>query len=107
MNDTQIKTLEQVRQFLGGTMAVEFAIESKEERYRWIHKTLVQFRYRRLNKADKGALLSFLAKVFPHPEQAPSEAVPQAGAPAAPTMHGQGLCREIYRRGHPAARAHR
>ena len=63
MNDTQIKTLEQVRQFLGGTMAVEFAIESKEERYRWIQKTLVQFRYRHLNKADKGVLLSFLAKV--------------------------------------------
>lgn len=63
MNDTQIKTLEQVRQFLGGTMAVEFAIESKEERYRWLQKTLVQFRYRHLNKADKGVLLSFLAKV--------------------------------------------
>lgn len=63
MNDTEIKTLEQVRQFLAGTVAVELAIASKEERYRWMQHTLVQFRYRTLGKADKGVVLSFLSKV--------------------------------------------
>jgi len=46
MNDDQIKTLEQVREFLTGTSAVEFSISSKEERYKWIEQTLIRFRYR-------------------------------------------------------------
>jgi len=35
MNDTQIKTLEQVRQFLEGTVDVELCIDAKEDRYAW------------------------------------------------------------------------
>jgi hypothetical protein len=35
MNDTQIKTLEQVRQFLEGTANIELC-EAKEDRYAWI-----------------------------------------------------------------------
>ena len=62
MNDTQIKTLKQVRQCLAGTVAVELFIASKEERYRWLQHTLAHFRYRTLSKADKGVVLSFLTK---------------------------------------------
>ena len=63
MNDTQIKTLEQVRQFLEGTAVVELCIDAMEDRYAWIQATLVRFRYLQLSKADKGVLLSFLQKV--------------------------------------------
>jgi hypothetical protein len=63
MNDTQIKTLEQVRQFLEGTAAMELCIDAKEDRYAWIQTPLVRFHYRQLSKADKGVLLSFLQKV--------------------------------------------
>ena len=63
MNDTQIKTLEQVRQFLEGTGAVDLTIDAKEDRYAWIQHTLIRFRYRQLGKADKGLLLGFLQKV--------------------------------------------
>ncbi len=63
MNDTQIKTLEQVRQFLDGTRAIDLVIETKKERYDWIRDTLIRFRYRHLGKADKGLLLDFLQKV--------------------------------------------
>ena len=63
MNDTQIKTLEQVRQFLEGTAEIELCIDAKEDRYAWIQTTLVRFRYLQLSKADKGVLLSFLQKV--------------------------------------------
>ena len=63
MNDTQIKTLEQVRQFLAGTVDVELCIDSKEDRYAWIQTTLVRFHYLQLSKADKGMLLSFLQKL--------------------------------------------
>ena len=63
MNDTQIKTLEQVRQFLDGTGAIDLVIETMKERYDWIRDTLIRFRYRHLGKADKGLLLDFLQKV--------------------------------------------
>lgn len=63
MNDTQLTTLEQAHQFLEGTVAMEFSIASKEERYDWIEKTLTRFRYFCLGKADKGLVLGFLRKV--------------------------------------------
>ena len=63
MNDTQIKTLEQVRQFLEGTSAMELSIDIKEDRYAWIQTTLVRFRYLQLSKTGKGLILSFLQKV--------------------------------------------
>ena len=63
MNDSHIKTLEQVRQILEGTAAVELCIDAKEERYTWIQTTLVRFHYLQLSKADKGLILSFLQKV--------------------------------------------
>jgi len=63
MNDNQIKTLKQVRQFLGGTRAIDLVIEVKEARYDWIRETLIRFRYRQLGKADKGLLLDFLQKI--------------------------------------------
>ena len=43
MNDTQLETLDQVRQFLEGSEAISFQIESKDVRYRWIQHTLVKF----------------------------------------------------------------
>ena len=52
MNDTQLETLDQVRQFLEGTEAVSFQIESKDARYRWLQHTLVKFRYLQLSKTD-------------------------------------------------------
>lgn len=39
MNDTQIKTLEQVRQFLEGTGVVALTIDTQEDRYAWIQHT--------------------------------------------------------------------
>ena len=63
MNDNRIRTLEQVRQFLDGTAAVKFEIDSKRERYEFIENTLIRFRYLQLSKADKGLLLCFMEKV--------------------------------------------
>ncbi len=63
MNDTQIETLDQVRRFLEGVGAFEFEISDQDARYVWICQTLIRFGYRRLPKADKGLLLSFIQKV--------------------------------------------
>ncbi len=63
MNDTPIKTLEHVRQFLNGLGAMEFRLEAKAARYTWIQAMLLRFRYPQLRKAEKGLLLDFLQKV--------------------------------------------
>ena len=54
MNDTPIKTLEHVRQFLNGNKTIEFSIEAKEAHYAWIQAMLLRFHYRQLGKAEKG-----------------------------------------------------
>jgi len=60
----QLTTIEAVRQFLEGTQAVAFCVaNNKQERYRWLQKTLVAFRYISLSKADKGLLTRYLMKV--------------------------------------------
>ena len=39
----QLNTLEAIAQFLEGTQAVAFSVAtSKQERYRWVQKTLVK-----------------------------------------------------------------
>ncbi len=60
----QLTTLEAVRQFLEGTQAVAFCVaNTKQERYQWIQKVLVNFRYISLGKADKGLISRYLMKV--------------------------------------------
>lgn len=60
----QLTTIEAICQFLSGTQAVAFCVaNSKQERYQWIQKTLVDFRYFSLGKADKGHLTCYLMKV--------------------------------------------
>ena len=63
MNDTQIKTIEQVEQFLSGTLDVEFSISTKDDSYRWIEKTLMRLVYRSRSRAEKGLILGFIEKV--------------------------------------------
>jgi transposase InsO family protein len=63
MNDTSIKTLEHVRQFLNGLGAMEFRIEAKAARYTWIQGMFLRFHYPQLRKAEKGLVLDFLQKV--------------------------------------------
>ena len=63
MNDDNIKTIEQVKQFLGGSKSVKFEGASIEERYRWIEKVLVRFTYQRLSKAEKGVIRQYIEKM--------------------------------------------
>jgi hypothetical protein len=63
MNDKEIVTLEQVRQFLAGTSDVKLEIEGKDECYRWIEEAFERFGYPRRRKVDKGLLLRFIGRV--------------------------------------------
>nr|VFK81290.1 MAG: Integrase core domain-containing protein [Candidatus Kentron sp. SD] len=63
MNDDQIKTIEQVREFLTGISSVRFSPCSKEGCYKWIEGILIRFGYRSRTKTEKGLLLDFMEKV--------------------------------------------
>ena len=53
MNDSQVSTLEQVRQILQGTDRIGIAISSKRERYDWIRRTLIRLEYLTLRRSDQ------------------------------------------------------
>jgi len=63
MNDERLQTIEQVRQFLEGSEALEFGGVSVEERYRWIEEVLKRFQYYRLKRAQKGVIRRYIGKV--------------------------------------------
>ena len=64
MSLEQLTTIDAINQFLEGTQAVAFSVAiSKQERYRWVQKTLVKHRYMLLGKADKGTVTRYLMKV--------------------------------------------
>jgi transposase InsO family protein len=63
MNDDDIRTIEQVKQFLGGSKPLVFEGVSIEERYRWIERVLVRFTYQRLSKSGKGVIRLYIEKV--------------------------------------------
>jgi transposase InsO family protein len=63
MNDENLKTIEQVRQFLEGSEGAKFKGITVGEKYDWIEGVLVRFRYIKLNKAEKGVIRSYIEKV--------------------------------------------
>jgi transposase InsO family protein len=64
MNETQVRTLAQVRQVLQGTEALRFERpEDNAGRYAWIELVLKRFAYRRLPRQDRGAVLAYLQRL--------------------------------------------
>lgn len=59
----RVRTLEQVRAFLEGSEAVDFAGGDREGVYALVRRTLVKLGYHRLGKADKGLVKRYLGKV--------------------------------------------
>ena len=64
MIEAQVCTLQQVRQVLAGTQAMEFqAVADDQGRYAWIESVLQRFEYRRLPRADRGPVLAYLQRL--------------------------------------------
>ena len=63
MDDSQMSTLEQVREFLEGTGPMGIEISSKTDRYDWARRTLSRFAYPTLGRSDRGVLLQYLYRV--------------------------------------------
>ncbi|MBT9162882.1 MAG: hypothetical protein DDT27_01447 [Dehalococcoidia bacterium] len=66
MNDTQLQTIEQVRQFLEGSKELEFKGLLTEEKYEWVETVLVKFRYLQLKKDEKGVIRRYIGKITGH-----------------------------------------
>jgi hypothetical protein len=81
MNDAQLQTLDQVRAFLKGTVALGFSVPA-EERYEFVARTVRRFGYARIKRADKGVVLRFLERVSGYSRQQLTRLVRRAGAPA-------------------------
>lgn len=61
MNESQVRTLAQVREVLAGTSALEFQCAHDDAgRYAWICAVLTRFGYRQLRRADRGAVLAYV-----------------------------------------------
>ena len=63
MNDEQLQMLEQVKQFLEGSEAVEFRGLTTEEKYRWIEEVLIRFKYHRLKRDEKGVIRRYIERI--------------------------------------------
>ncbi len=64
MNEAQVRTLQQVRQVLAGTQAMQFQAAPEDAgRYAWIESVLKRFDYRRLARADRGPVLAYLQRL--------------------------------------------
>ena len=78
MNINDLKTIEQLEQFLTGTQPIAFVVaSSKQDIYRDIQRTLVIFRYPVLNKASKGVVVRFLLKITGYSRQQVTRLVKQ------------------------------
>ena len=66
----ELKTIEQLSQFLDGTQAVIFKLDTiKKKRYQWIQHELARFDYIAINKTDKGIVIRYLIKVTSYSRQ--------------------------------------
>jgi transposase InsO family protein len=64
MNETQVRSLEQVRQVLLGTQALQLRRPDDDAgRYAWIDSVLKRLAYRQLGRADRGAVLTYVARL--------------------------------------------
>jgi transposase InsO family protein len=65
-----LKTIEQLEQFLNGTQAVIFKLNLvKKDRYDWMRRELVRFNYLQVGKADKGVVIRYVMKVSGYSRQ--------------------------------------
>jgi len=64
MDEAQVRTVQQVRQVLAGTQALEFRrAEDDEGRYAWIEQVLARLGYRRLGRAERGVVRAYLQRL--------------------------------------------
>jgi hypothetical protein len=70
MTIDKLTTIEQLEHFLSGSQVCIYEVAGdKNERYQWIQRTLIQFRYITLSKPEKGVVVRYLMKVSGYSRQ--------------------------------------
>ncbi len=78
MDEMQIRTLEDIEQFLAEPMGAQLKLQgSKDDVYKWIEHTLVRFRYPWLGKVQKGVLLRYIRQLSGYTRQHVTKLVKQ------------------------------
>ncbi len=63
MDESKLRTMEQIERFLAGNSEVEFSgYENDFERYAHLSRVLKRFDYPRRNKRERGVLLAYLRR---------------------------------------------
>lgn len=60
MNDTQIRTITEIKEIVKTTNGITFKHRKKSEAYSWVQRMLIKLRYLELTKPDKGTVRSYL-----------------------------------------------
>ena len=63
MDDRQLLTLEQVKQFVDVSQGIEFNRPNLKEKYHWTEEALKKFKYSCLKKVGKGLIRQYIEKV--------------------------------------------
>ncbi|MFT7009115.1 MAG: hypothetical protein ACJAXJ_003663 [Colwellia sp.] len=78
MTIKNLTTIETLENFIQGNQAVAFTVlGDKSERYQFIQKTLIKFRYIALSKPDKGVVNRYIRKVTGYSRQKISRLIKQ------------------------------
>lgn len=63
MNDSRLKSITEIKEFLKVSEGIYFSGKSKKEQYDWIGEILTKFRYFSLRKKDKSIVKTYLMKM--------------------------------------------
>ena len=63
MNDSPLKTIEELRKFLKSSTLLSFKGQKRNEIYEWIEDTIIKFDYHILGKKNKGVIKKYLEKI--------------------------------------------
>lgn len=63
MNDSPLKTIEELRRFLKSSTLLSFKGQKRGEIYEWVEDTIIKFDYHILGKKDKSVIKRYLEKI--------------------------------------------
>jgi hypothetical protein len=63
MDDKEVRTLEQVKQFVDSSQGIAFSGLNVKEKYIWTEEVLKKFKYQWLKRNGKGILRRYIEKV--------------------------------------------
>jgi len=63
MNDSRIRSISQLREFVKGSIKFEIELDSIDEKYSLINKSIKKFKYEKLSRGDKHVVRVYLKKL--------------------------------------------